>query len=152
MASASAATSATAEPTRSSSTGQQQQHHNYEERLERVWRSLASSVVVATHKAENLAIETKQKPPDQCKHSLKELDEAVITFLRTRLEYRRQLALVEAKLEGRAQELEALESCVRSQPRARKRKRDMDDNHHENNGTSASEHTNILGFTGTGAL
>lgn len=137
----------------SSSTSSSNTHHNYDERLERVWRSLASSVVVATHKAENLATETKQKPPDQCKQSLKELDEAVITFLRTRLEYRRQLALVEAKLEGRAQELEALESCVRSQPRARKRKRDEhhhhadggDDSHHQNLDTA-----NILGEAGLG--
>ena len=55
----------------------------------------------------------------------RELDEAVAFFLRTRREFHRLLSHTEAKLQGKAEEMESLETYVRTQPRigTRKRKR-----------------------------
>lgn len=53
----------------------------------------------------------------------KELNESVVTFLRTRMELHRIIGHVEAKFQGKAQEIEALECYVRTQPRLGKRKR-----------------------------
>lgn len=58
------------------------------------------------------------------KESLKELDESVVQFLKTRIEYGRNILHLEAKLQGKAKEMEAMDCYLRSQPRVgRKRKR-----------------------------
>lgn len=104
---------------------QQQQHHHhhssyhhlsYEERLPKLWRPLLSSVANCLTKAEKAAAEPTQT---HCK----ELNDGVVTFLRTRVEWHRLLGNVQAKLQGQAQEREALEGYVRTQPRLGKRKR-----------------------------
>ena len=58
-------------------------------------------------------------------HSKRDLDESVVLFLRTRREFHRLLSHTEAKLQGKAEEMESLETYVRTQPRigTRKRKR-----------------------------
>ena len=67
-------------------------------------------------KAEKAALEPTQI-------NCKELNDCVVTFLRTRVEWHRLLGNVQAKLQGQAQEREALEGFVRTQPRLGKRKR-----------------------------
>lgn len=64
---------------------------------------------------------------DRTDANCRELNESVVTFLRTRMEWHRHLGHVEAKLQGKAQEMEALESYVRTQPRLGKRKRSQED-------------------------
>jgi hypothetical protein len=98
-----------------SSSSSSQQYHTYEERLSKSWRNMVSSIVTAFQKAEKAAVETT-------KENLKEVDEAVVIFIRFRLEYHRLISLVEARLQGKAQEMEALNNYVRTQPRLGKRK------------------------------
>ena len=74
---------------------------------------------MSTQKAEKAA----HQKPQPTKDSLKELDEGVVTFLRTRMEWGRQISHLQAKLQGKAQEMEAMDCYLRSQPRlGRKRK------------------------------
>jgi hypothetical protein len=62
---------------------------------------------------------------DPNKATLKELDECVVGFLRTRVDWGRLVSYLEAKLEGKAKEMEILQNYVRSQPKlGRKRKRE----------------------------
>lgn len=91
-------------------------HLSHEERLGKVWRHLASSIVSFIGKAEKAGTDSTQA-------NCKELDESVLAFLRTRMEWHRLMSHVEAKLQGKAQEMEALECYVRTQPRLGKRKR-----------------------------
>lgn len=117
-------------------TDHQHQHYREEDRLGRAWRSLASTVVMATQKAEKCA--SQLKPPSSqsssqqpnhpivkpSKESLKDLDESVVHFLKTRIEYGRNISHLEAKLQGKAKEMETMDCYLRSQPRlGRKRKR-----------------------------
>lgn len=62
---------------------------------------------------------------DPTKPNLKELDESVLAFLRTRVEWSRLLTYLEAKLEGKASETEVLQQYHRTQARlgASRRKR-----------------------------
>ena len=101
---------------KSSSDSHHHHHYTYEERLCRAWRSMASSIVNSFQKAEKAAKENTRE-------SLKELDESVVTFIRQRMEVHRWISLVEAKLQGKAQEREALENYIHSKPRLGKRKR-----------------------------
>jgi hypothetical protein len=104
-----------------SSQKQQQQQHHYEDRLSRTWRSVASSVVVVSQKEEKAVA-------DPNKVTLKELDECVVGFLRTRVDWGRLVSYLEAKLEGKAKEMEILQNYVRSQPKlGRKRKQREED-------------------------
>jgi hypothetical protein len=93
-----------------------QTYYTDEERLSKSWRNLASSIVGAFQRAEKAGAETT-------KETLKELDESVLVLIRTRMEFHRLLSRVEAKLQGKQQEMEALENYVRAQPRLGKRKR-----------------------------
>lgn len=101
------------------STSGSHHHHHYthEERLAKAWRSMASSIVNAFQKAEKASNENTRE-------SLKELDDSVVTFIRARMDLHRWISMVEANLQGKAQEREALENYVRSKPRLGKRKRD----------------------------
>jgi hypothetical protein len=82
--------------------------------LRRAWRSFASTIIVASRAA--------GKAKDA---SAKDLDDAVVSVLRGCIAFRRCVTHVQAKLTGQAQETEALEGCMRSQPSlGRKRKRE----------------------------
>ena len=84
------------------------------DKLRRSWRSLASSIVVTVQAAEKAAT----RPSGN-----KELDDAIVTNVRARMEFRRYCSLMEGALRGQAKESEALEGMLRSQPNmGRKRK------------------------------
>jgi hypothetical protein len=58
--------------------------------------------------------------------AIKDLNDATIGFLRNHVEWGRSISYIEAKLEGKAAEMEALQHYLRSHPsmgRKRKRKR-----------------------------
>lgn len=78
-----------------------------------------SSIAGCMSKAEKAGAESTQA-------NCKELNDSVVTFLRTRMELHRLIGHVEAKLQGKAQEMEALEGYVRTQPRLGKRKRSQE--------------------------
>lgn len=101
---------------------QQKQSRNipHEERLSKLRRMLMTGILDMYQKAETAAKETTEK-------SLKELNESVKNnFFQPRIEYHRSIGHVEALLQGKEQEREALESYLRSQPRLGKRKREDD--------------------------
>lgn len=77
------------------------------DKIRRTWRSFASSIVVTTRAAEK----AHGNPL-----ALKELDDAVVTSIRARVEFRRYCSLLEGSLTGQAKEHEALEGWLRSQP------------------------------------
>lgn len=76
-------------------------------------------------KAEAAAAASQVQPPNVAVKDAKkrELDETVLLFLRTRREFHRLLSHTEAKLQGKAEEMESLETYVRTQPRVGNRKR-----------------------------
>lgn len=90
----------------SSSSKNQPYQFTDADKLKQKWRSLVSSVVVANRAAEKAA-----GRPDS-----KELDDAVMTTLRSRNDFRRYAAIIEASLLGQAKENEALEALFRSTP------------------------------------
>jgi hypothetical protein len=106
--------SGSSEPPRSSSSG-----HHHEDRLGRTWRAITSALIVSLQKAEKVAVDPTAK---------KELDESIVGCLRTRVEWSRSIAYLEAKLEGKAEEIEVLQHFNQNQPKLgnRKRKRDED--------------------------
>jgi hypothetical protein len=91
--------------------------HHSEDRLSRAWRGIASAVVVAAVKAEKVAsvassATTGQAIPDakqQQQTALKELDESVVAMLRNRVDYIRLISYLEAKLQGREEEMATLQ-------------------------------------------
>lgn len=112
MASPTPPSTANASPSKVNDGSSQEDHSTIH--LRRAWRSFASAIVVAASAA------GKAKDASE-----KDLDDAVVSVLRARIVFRRSLAHVEAKLIRQAQETEALEGCMRSQPTAgHKRKRD----------------------------
>ena len=97
------------------SASHRQIHH--EDLLSRTWRSIAQSVVQVTHKAEKHAADPTNRETN------KELNEATVLVLRSRMEWSRSIAYLEAMLEGKAEEMKVLQHYVRSTPRiGRKRK------------------------------
>jgi hypothetical protein len=101
-------------PPQQSASNLQRYHH--EDRLSLTWRTIASSFVYASQKAEKAAA-------DPSEANMKEIDDAVVTFLKNRHEWSRLISYLEAKLEGKAKEMEILQHYHQSQPRFRKRKR-----------------------------
>jgi hypothetical protein len=99
----------------------ERQHHHAEDRLHRTWKNVSSSVIIATNKAEVAGAETS-------KQTLKELDDATLSFLRNRAEWLRTISYLETKLEGKEAEMENFQQYVRCQPgfrgTFRKRKRE----------------------------
>lgn len=77
------------------------------DKIRRTWRSFASSIVVTTRAAEKA---------NGSLLAYKELDDAVVTSIRARVEFRRCCNLLEGSLTGQAKEHEALEGWLRSQP------------------------------------
>jgi phosphomevalonate kinase len=105
--------SSRSKPSSSSSSA----HLTAEERLMKEWRTMASSMVGCFQKAEKAAKETT-------KENCKELDESVVMFLKMRMVWHRLMSHVQAKVQGKEQEMQALENYVRTQPRLGKRKRE----------------------------
>jgi len=97
----------------------------HEKRLQKAWRGLGTTVATCLSKTEK-AIIVNATPAANTQEKLKterELDDCVALFLRTRREFHRLLSHVEAKIQGKAEEMESLETYVRTQPRIGKRKR-----------------------------
>jgi lipopolysaccharide export LptBFGC system permease protein LptF len=129
-------TSSTASVPSSSSSGNQkdeqqkqqqerhQQHLTQEERLQRGWTNIRYTAVAAFERAQAASTAAEKKNHQDFQNNVKELDKSVVHFLKYRIEYHRLLSQIEAKLLGKAQEREALETYVRTQPRLGKRKRD----------------------------
>lgn len=91
-----------------------------EDLLLRTWRSIAHSVSLVTSKAEKVATATDTER----EAAMKELSEATIGFLRYHVDWGRTITHMEAKLEGKAAELEWMQHYLRTQPSmGRKRKR-----------------------------
>jgi hypothetical protein len=98
-----------------------------EERLQKAWRGLGTTVASCLSKAEkaataknaatNTAATTTVVSNDEKEKTKRELDDCTALFLRTRREFHRLLSHVEAKLQGKAEEMESLETYVRTQPR-----------------------------------
>lgn len=101
----------------------------HEERLRKAWRVIGTTVANCMSKAEKAADPSLghglRNSSGGKESKKKELDESVVLFLRTRREFHRLLSHAEAKLQGKAEEMESLETYVRTQPRigTRKRKR-----------------------------
>jgi hypothetical protein len=107
-----------------------QLNHHHEDRLGRSWRALASCVIVAQQKAEAVVTalaeqrhkqqrSPQQQPEPQNAQLTKlrrDLDEAVIVFLKSRVEWNKTLLYLEAKLEGKSAEVDALQQFIRQQP------------------------------------
>jgi hypothetical protein len=75
-------------------------------------------------KAEKAAASSSTRTSSSEKEAKRrELDESVVLFLRTRREFHRLLSHTEAKLQGKAEEMESLETYARTQPRVGTRKR-----------------------------
>jgi len=104
-------------PSSSAGTGSKQRVH-HEDLLGRTWRSIAQSVVQVTHKAEKSAEGPSNRDTER------ELNEATKLVLRSRKEWARSIAYLEAKLEGKAEEMQVQQQYVRCHPKiGRKRKR-----------------------------
>ena len=103
-----------------------------EDRLQKAWRGLGTTVASCLSKAEKAATaknaatntSTAATPTpttvvsnDEKEKTKRELEDCVALFLRTRREFHRLLSHVEAKLQGKAEEMESLETYVRTQPR-----------------------------------
>jgi len=113
-----------------STSSSHHRHHTEGERLTRSWRNVASSIVVAAQKAERVCGVTAASGAGAAaaptREGLKELDDAIIYYLKSRQEWSSLLSYVEAKLVGTAEELDTLRSYNRSVPKLgiNKRKRD----------------------------
>ena len=94
---------------------------SHEERLLKTWRTIETAAVQMISKAEKTSTVAlqHQKQPDNpaVKDSFRDLDDSVVTFLRSRIEFHHLLSRVEAKLQGKAQEMESLETYIATEPR-----------------------------------
>jgi hypothetical protein len=113
---------------KSGSSGKNRSVH-HEDLLIRSWRSTAHGVALVTAKAERIvtvaaaSLSTDNNPSLQ-ESAMKDLNDATIGFLRNHFEWGRTISYLEAKLEGKAAEMEAMQHYLRSQPSlGRKRKR-----------------------------
>ena len=59
----------------------------------------------------------KQSDHPAVKEAFRDLDESVVTFLRSRIEFHHLLSRVEAKLRGKAEEMESLETYIAKEPK-----------------------------------
>jgi hypothetical protein len=110
--SSSATTTATT-TARSSSSGR---HLHNEDLLLRTWRSIAHSVAIVINKAEKVSVDPSNRD------LIKELNEATVGFLRNHMDWGRSISYLEAKLEGKAAEKEALQHYARSHPCMRRKR------------------------------
>jgi hypothetical protein len=71
-------------------------------------------------KAEKAAALAVQQTPSEnpaMKEAFRDVDDSVVTFLRTRIEFHRLLSHVEAKLQGKAEDMESLETYIKTEPK-----------------------------------
>jgi hypothetical protein len=94
----------------SSSLPQQQYHHD--EKLPKAYRAMGTAIVGILERAEK-AVATEPMNIERCR----DLDRAVVQFLHTRIQFHRLLGHVEAAMLGKAEEMESLETYVRTQPK-----------------------------------
>lgn len=121
-----ATTVATSSAVISSST-----YEHHEDRLSRTWRSLVHHVIAATSKAERAVMiqssgsTSVEDATTATKNALRDVDKLIVEFLRARIEWSRLISTLEAKLEGKVEEMENIQQYVRCQPvlGMRKRKR-----------------------------
>ena len=116
--------SVTSAGSRKGSSGSRPVHH--EDLLLRSWRSTAHGVALVTAKAERVVAvaSSPDSNPSTNDAAMKDLNDATIGFLRNHVEWGRSISYIEAKLEGKAAEMEALQHYLRSHPSmSRKRKR-----------------------------
>lgn len=104
--------------------GEQTKLYHHEDRLAKTWKSMTNWMVIASQKAENAAV-------DPTKPVLRELDEYVVAFLRSKLDWGKLISYLEAKLEGKAKEMETLQQYVRTQPKLGRSKRKREDEKRE---------------------
>mmetsp|Transcript_6183 Transcript_6183/g.9463 ORF Transcript_6183/g.9463 Transcript_6183/m.9463 type:complete len:273 (-) Transcript_6183:489-1307(-) len=92
-------------------------------KIRKSWRQVVSSAVITFRTADKfrakLAAVQQQHPSLDTSPMLfsKEVDEGIVTSLRARADFRKNLTVLEGKVSGQAQEAEALESCRRTQSR-----------------------------------
>jgi hypothetical protein len=116
--------STTASVSRKGSSSARSVHH--EDLLLRSWRSTAHGVALVTAKAERVVAvaSAPDSNPSTNDAAMKDLNDATIGFLRNHVEWGRSISYIEAKLEGKAAEMEALQHYLRAHPSVgRKRKR-----------------------------
>ena len=89
----------------SSSSNNIQQAQHGEDRLYKTWKTLANCFLVGQQKA------------DRGNCTMQELEEYMVLFLRTRVEFGRIITYLEAKLEGTAQDMEAVQHYHRTMPK-----------------------------------
>ncbi|VEU40311.1 unnamed protein product [Pseudo-nitzschia multistriata] len=103
-----------------------------EPRHRKVWRRVGSAVVNCLDTAESASAAAAKASlaPSQAANQDAfakkcRLDRTVAYFMEARREFHRMLSLTEAKLQGKEEEMQSLETYVRTQPRigSRKRKR-----------------------------
>lgn len=82
------------------------------------------TVASSFEKAQTADTAAEKKNKKEFQAQFAELSKNVLHFLTYRRDYHRLLSQIEAKLEGKAQERQALETYVRTAPRLGKRKRD----------------------------
>ena len=102
----------------------QQRQLTHEQRLTKGWSNMRYTVVSAFERAQAAATAAEQKDQPTFQSQSKELDKSLVHFLKYRIDWHRLISQVEAKLQGKAQEREALETYVRTQPKLGKRKRE----------------------------
>lgn len=113
---------------------QQQRYNHYpphhvfpEDRLTKTWRTLANCFIHGTAKAEMAtrqhttastaaALSSSSHNDRPTATLIKELDEYLSIFLKTRSDWGRVLSYLEAKLEGTAQEMETIQQYARTVP------------------------------------
>ena len=94
-----------------------------EERLLKLWSNMRYTVASSFEKSHLADVAAEQKNKKEFQAQFTELSKNILHFLTYRRDYHRLLSQIEAKLEGKAQERQALETYVRTAPRLGKRKR-----------------------------
>uniref|UniRef100_A0A7S2YAE8 Uncharacterized protein n=1 Tax=Entomoneis paludosa TaxID=265537 RepID=A0A7S2YAE8_9STRA len=114
---ASAATPTTASSSGAPSSSSSSSHLHGEDRLAKTWRTLANCFIVGSQKAEKVVAGNDPNNSSNQKEmqvAMKELDDYVVLFLRTRVEWGRLISYLEAKIEGTAAEMETMQHFSRT--------------------------------------
>ncbi|KAG7374345.1 hypothetical protein IV203_013440 [Nitzschia inconspicua] len=105
---------------------------SHEERLSRTWKTMGTAAIQMLSKSEKAVASQLQAQQEQQRHqqspdlaslqaatkeNYKQLDECVVTFLKARIEFLRLLNHIEAKIQGKAEEMESLETYIQMEPR-----------------------------------
>mmetsp|Transcript_20321 Transcript_20321/g.28276 ORF Transcript_20321/g.28276 Transcript_20321/m.28276 type:complete len:241 (-) Transcript_20321:1202-1924(-) len=117
-------------------------------KIRKSWRQVVSSAVITFRTADKFRVKlaaVQQQNPHLDTSSMfsKEVDEGIVTSLRARADFRKNLTVLEGKISGQAQEAEALESCRRTQSRLgrKRRKRNVPTKEEEPSPTAATTTT-----------